>query len=128
MTDDLLRQVLAAGLLRIEQRLDRIEAEIGRLNFEGAESDDHATVEQELTRALRDYFGGGPFTSSTVLMAAEERGTLQEILAGVVDYNQTPHARAVQLGRLLARLPGLQRVGGRRGAVLWRVRQASSGL
>ena len=128
MTDELLRQVLAAGLLRIEQRLERIETAIAERNFAPSESDDHATVEQELTSALRDYFGGGPFTSSTVLMAGEERGTLQEILAGVVDYNQTPHARAVQLGRLLARLPGLQRVGGRRGAVLWRVSAAGRGL
>jgi len=98
MTDDLLRQVIAAGLLQIAQRLDRIEAAIAHHNFVADESDDHATVEQELTSALRDFFGGAPFTSSTVLMAGEERGTLQEILAGVIDYNQTPHARAVQAG------------------------------
>ena len=122
VTDDLLRQVLAAGLLRIEQRLDRIEAAINSSSSAGIE--DHA----DLLDALRSYFGGGPFTSGTVLLAAAENRNLADALAEVIDMNLTRHGRAVQLGKLLSRLPGLLAVGGRRGARMFRLRAGSGGL
>ena len=123
MADDaLLRQVLAAGLLRIEQRLDRIEAAINSSSSAGIE--DHA----DLLDALRSYFGGGPFTSGTVLLAAAENRSLGDALAEVIDMNLTRHGRAVQLGKLLSRLPGLLAVGGRRGARMFRLRAGSGGL
>ena len=118
MPDDLLRQVLAAGLLRIEQRLDRIEAQLSSTTPRELEPDDHA----DLLDALRSYFGGGPFTAGTVLLAAAENRSLGDALAEVIDMNLTRHGRAVQLGKLLSRLPGLLAVGGRRGARLFRVR------
>jgi hypothetical protein len=117
MTDDGLR-ALAASLARIEMRLDAIEDQLSR-----ARAISHAGVRidhADLLEALQSYFGGASFTAGTVLMAGEDRGELQDVLAGLIDYQQTPHGRAVQLGRLLARMPGLQRVGGRRGARLWR--------
>ena len=128
MADDaLLRQVLAAGLLRIEQRLDRIEDELSSLRARTLDAD-AATFDQELIDALRGYFGGGPFTSGTVLLAAAENRNLADALAEVIDMNLTRHGRAVQLGKLLSRLPGLLAVGGRRGARMFRLRAGSGGL
>lgn len=119
MSGDVFR-VIAAALARIELRLARIEAEFSRRreNCYGAVTTGHA----DLLDALAGYFGGGTLTAGTVLRAAENNRSLQDVLAGLIDYNATPHSRAVQLGRLLRRLPGLIKVGGRRGAVMYRVR------
>lgn len=75
-----------------------------------------------LLAALREFFGSGPFSAAGVSMAADEFPPLAEAVAGVVDMNLPPQARVVSLGRTLARLPGLQPAGDRRGARLYRVR------
>lgn len=76
-----------------------------------------------LVEALSEFFGGGPFTSTGVLLAAEESPSLADALADVIDMNLPEPARVVSLGKLLATLPELVSAGDRRGARLWRVRR-----
>lgn len=109
MTDDRLVGVLE----RIAAALETIAG--SERSFASA---DHAS----LTAALQDFFGAGPFTAGGILLACDESPGLADAVADVIDMNATPHGRTVQLGRLLRRLPGLVEVGGRRGAVMYRVR------
>lgn len=108
---DLLRAVVAELVaLRAEVRALRLAAER------------RAPAEAELVAEIEEFFGPAPFTASGVLLAADESPGLAEVLGKLVDLNAPDHARVVAVGRLLARLPGLQADGCRRGAKLYRCR------
>ena len=106
MTDDLLRQLLAEvrGL-----RADLRQAPAGI---------DHA----DLLRELRADFGVAPFTARGLLQLVEDYpdGDLGAVLRRVVNLDDA--TAAVQLGRLLAAMPGLERAGNKRGVRLYRLR------
>jgi hypothetical protein len=122
MTDDLLRQVLAAGLLQIAQRLDRIEARLTASQPWDAEDRPSAgTKHADLLDALETYFASAPFTAGGVIEAANDDGALFDAVHRLVDLDGD--RPAVHLGRILARLPALERVGDRRGCGLFRVRR-----
>jgi hypothetical protein len=112
-------RALGAAIARLELRQVELLAAVERIEARLAP----APEVDDLVAALAEFFGSASFTAGAILIACEDdpRGRLAAAVGAVVDFNQPPHNRSVQLGRLLARLPGLQRVGGRRGAALWRV-------
>ena len=83
-----------------------------------------APAAPSLVDALRDHFGGGRFTSRGLLAICNDdpHRTLADELANVIDWSATPHARAVAIGMLLGRLPGIELAGESRGVRVWRVR------
>ena len=75
----------------------------------------------DLRQALDLFFGSAPFTAAGVIEAADTDGTLFDAVHPLVDLDGD--RPAVHLGRILARLPGLERVGDLRGAGLFRLRR-----
>jgi len=103
MTDELLRELLAEVRgLRADLRRQR-----------GDRTGD-------LEHALDQFFGSAPFTAAGVIEAANTDGDLFDAVNPLVDLDGD--RPAVHLGRILAGLPGLERVGDRRGAGLFRLR------
>jgi len=109
----------ACALARIEMRLQAIEEHLAR----GEVSEPHTA----LVDAIREIFGTAAFTASGLLTIAREHphGDLSLALEQVVDLNSP--APQIALGRLLRRLPDLEAVGGRRGALLFRLRDCGGG-
>ena len=119
MADDLLRQVIAAAMLRIEQRLDRIEAAISERNFAPA---DHA---DQLEDALCSHFAPGEEITAAVvlrLVDADPYGAVGEAVAALVNLNGDARSRSTAVGVLLSGLHCLQLVGERRGAARYILR------
>jgi len=106
----------ACALARIEMRLQAIEEHLSASR--GELSDQYAP----LLTAIGEIFGTAVFTASGLLTVAREHphGDLSLALEQVVDLNSP--APQIALGRLLARMPGVHAVGGRRGAILFRLR------
>lgn len=121
MTEPALLAEAVALLRELVPAADRIAGALERL-AEREAPDSAAEPAPALLAALREFFGSGPFSSTGVLMAADESPPLAEAVAAIVDMNLPEQARVVSLGRSLARLPGLVPAGDRRGARLWRVR------
>lgn len=121
MNDDLLRQMLAAGLLRIEQRLDAIEEalEFCRRRETCAGADTSSTDYADLEETIRYYFDDAAFTANGLIAAANDDGTVLDAVAPLVDLDGA--RPAIVLGRILNKLPGVERLPGR--IALYRLRR-----
>jgi hypothetical protein len=100
----------------LEQRMDALE----RLLVQLLNAIQQPAVQGLALRlAVADYFGQPcRVTVDGLLTAAEDSERLAAALAAVIDMNAKPHARAVSLGRALARA-GFVPDGAHRGAKVW---------
>ena len=80
----------------------------------------HGDRADDLVAALEQFFGPAPFTASGVIEAANTDGNLFDAVQPLVDLDGV--CPAVHLGRILARLPGVERAGDKRGVLLFRLR------
>jgi hypothetical protein len=77
----------------------------------------------ELRCAIADYFGvDAVFTAGGVIAAAPESPRLAAAVAAVVDTSQGPAEAAISLAAVLRRMPGIERLGLRRGVWTYCVR------
>jgi len=77
-----------------------------------------------LADALREHFGPTAFTVRGLLTLCDEdpHCPLADEVAALIDWEATPHARAVALGMVLARMPELAVARRSRGMRMYRVR------
>jgi hypothetical protein len=79
----------------------------------------------DLVAAIADYFGEGRFTTRGLLELADDEPhrAIAAALAGLVDMNAAPQARATAVGALLARLAEVELVArGPGGVAIYRLR------
>jgi len=104
---------LLARLDRIEAKLDVLLAKVCR-----------GSAESALLAAIEETFGSGHFTAAGLLKLGDEEphSAIGDALARALDWGGGAHARAVQLGMLLHRLPELEVVGESRGTCVYALR------
>jgi len=104
---------LLERLERIEEKLDLLLAKACR-----------GPAESALLAAIEETFGSGHFTAAGLLKLADEEphSAIGDALAPALDWGAGAHARAVQLGMLLRRLPELEVAGETRGTCVYALR------
>jgi hypothetical protein len=104
--------------LMAEQRAQTAELRAIRAAIESK------SPESALIAALRAEFTDCRFSAKGLIDEAADcpGGAIANALAPLVDMNGAPHGWAVAVGRILARLPELERVAEHRGVAVYRLR------